>query len=1205
MDQQFLIDVSHPVVRDHRVAGRHLLPGLAYIDWIHQFLRGKGIAPDTVELRNLSIYEPLVVEEGRPVSVALSATNGPGNEMTIVLEAEVRPTGSAPLPRRRLVSVTAAPCKAIEYSERIDPKAFRWTATTVIDAARVYSKYEALGLVHGDFMRIEGSLFLTGAAVYVDAKLGKRSASADGVIFHPALLDGGALCAAAGVVDAGYLVENRLLLPVHFDSFRSSRPLLERCIIRVRPEGVRLGKGVSFIDLDFFDEQGRKVAELKNLAGAPSGANENNASAEKGKLLPGTNTNASEVRVSASSPEPFASPNALTTIESYERMVSHSVMETWGWSLEQTSNVDSSFHEAGIDSQQMLKLLERLESAVGSNLSPTLLFEYTSVSEVARYLFEQYPPRTADTSALRTDSSESSGQPMLSANESPGLARDSHLARSMEVQINHSPSPASSSKSPDRVPDVETARAECGYEAIAIVGIVGRFPGAQSVADLWKALQRGTDCVEEVPRERWSLAEHEHPGVRLCRWGGFLRDVDVFDARFFNVLPRHAELMDPQERMFLQSAWELLETAGYTRESLRRTTNGRVGVYVGSMYQEYGHVPTDEASETGAFLAFQSAIANRVSHFFDFNGPSMAVESMCSSAAVALHNACNDLRSGECLAAIVGGVNLSLNAKKFVALSASKRAAVSRDDRSFGNGEGYLPAEAIGAMLLKPLAAAERDGDKILGLVRSSAINHNGRSNAYAAPNPRAQAQVVETALTRAGVSARAIGHVEAAATGAAVSDAIELSTLSRIFATGGRDGSRCSIGTVKSNIGHAEAASAVTQIAKVLMQLQEGKRPPVIGAEHRNPYFDWSSSPFLLASTLEAWERQTVIVDGQTRALPRRALINSFGAGGTNAAIVLEEYVDRRAAGLPPPGHESGRSVVVLSARDAERLRQVVLRLIEVLRGDGQASLIDIAHTLQVGREAMSCRLALVVSSREELLQGLEACIVDTSSDSTLRCGAVIFRGEKSGSSVVSRCFVGKAAEAMLSVLIAEGDLERLAQLWVQGADVAWATLCPRATIVQLPTYPFRTERHWLPAPEDRSKRRSLNVLTDVPANIVEETDAVADGELDCVAAQATAPRAANEPRNALERAIAYVWMTHLGLKTVSIEDEFFDLGGDSLLARSVLGAYEEEFGVRLDLRAFMTTANTVAGAAVTIVTELARKRGVVRGADSELVLA
>ena len=589
---------------------------------------------------------------------------------------------------------------------------------------------------------------------------------------------------------------------------------------------------------------------------------------------------------------------------------------------------------------------------------------------------------------------------------------------------------------------------------IAIIGLSGVYPGAATADELWENLRAGRSSIGEVPAGRWDAAAYYDPaggpGKTYCRHGGFLVDVDRFDAGFFRITPKEAEHMDPQQRLFLQVVWQLWEDAGYTRATLDRET----GVFVGVIASDYGLLTG--AAALGGEAAYRESdyyqIANRVSYFFDLKGPSLALDTACSASGTALHLACQALRAGDCRQAIVGGVNLFLHPSRFVQYA--QMGFLSRDGkvRPFGAGAtGTLFGEGVGAVLLKPLAAAERDGDVIHGLIRSTAVNSGGRTNGFTVPNPQAQGELVAKALRAAGVDPRTVTYVEAHGTGTPLGDPIEVRGLGLGFAAAAGEGGGgglprqfCALGSVKANLGHLESAAALPGIAKILLQMRHGEIAPSLHAEEANPEIAFAETPFYLAKQVRPWNR---LKDAAGRELPRRAGLSSFGAGGANAHVVLEEWVgeDRsdRTDQSDPTDRADKAEAIVLSAASEERLRAVAGRLAGRLRRADAPGLAAVAHTLQVGREALAERLALVVRSVAEAGEKLAAFAAEGRTEGGWR---------------------GRAGETYPESNEAR-DLAGLARRWVAGGPVDWAAArggsAPRR--VSLPGYPFAGRRHWL----------------------------------------------------------------------------------------------------------------------------------------------
>src|SRR5262249_38432447 len=387
---------------------------------------------------------------------------------------------------------------------------------------------------------------------------------------------------------------------------------------------------------------------------------------------------------------------------------------------------------------------------------------------------------------------------------------------------------------------------------IAIIGLSGRYPEAVNLEAYWNNLREGKDCIVEVPKDRWDWREYfsedrTKDGRHYSKWGGFIAGVDEFDPLFFNISPKEAKYIDPQERLFLQHAWMAIEDAGYTRASLQapyeRDLAGQVGVYVGVMYTEYQLFGV-EASLRGARLGIAgsaASIANRVSYALNLHGPSITLDTMCSSSFTAIHLSCQDLKLGRTSLAISGGVNVSIHPNKYLALSAGQFISSDGHCQSFGEGgDGYIPGEGVGVVVLKRLSDAQRDGDHIYGIIRGSALNHGGKTNGYTVPNPQAQAAAISRALAESRTDARHISYIEAHGTRPKLGDPIEIAALSKAFQQYTQETGFCLIGSVKSNIGHCESSAGIAGLTKVLLQMRHQQIAPSLHSRQLNPHIDF-----------------------------------------------------------------------------------------------------------------------------------------------------------------------------------------------------------------------------------------------------------------------------------------------------------------------------------------------------------------------------
>jgi amino acid adenylation domain-containing protein len=688
------------------------------------------------------------------------------------------------------------------------------------------------------------------------------------------------------------------------------------------------------------------------------------------------------------------------------------------------------FDAYGMTSLMVKRLSARLAEDFGQ-LNPALLFERQTIGELAGYFLSRQP-RTL----------QKLFPPTSAACAQPAPSEATKMEPVSPVAVAPRPGPAT----------VE--------EPLAIVGVSGRYPQSPNLPAFWENLKNGVDCISEIPASRWDDARLQAEAGPHSRWGGFLDGVDEFDPLFFKISPREAQEMDPQERLFLQTVWHLFEDAGCVPAELSRRTRGRIGVFVGVMYGEYQlHSRWNEPAGEGLpVTSLYGSIANRVSYGFDFHGPSMAVDTLCSSSLTALHLAAQSLRAGECEAAIVGGVNVSIHPNKYLLHA---RAAMSSSDgrcRSFGRGgDGFVPGEGVGAVLVKPLAAALRDGDPIYAVIRATAINQDGKTHGYTVPNPNAQAALVSEAIRKSGVDPRRISYVEAHGTGTSLGDPIEILGLARAFNEYTADTQYCALGSVKSNIGHLESAAGMAGLTKILLQMRHGKLAPSLHSRELNPDIQFEKTPFFVPQTLTDWERPRVKKDGVERQVPRLACISSFGAGGSNAHAIIEEYD----AG---PGAESTvkePQLIVLSARDADRLREVAARWRDFARQNPAVSLTEAAYTLQMGREAMAERLAFVAVSFAEVAATLQT-FLDGGKDSRALYRGTIDRQPSNLQSLLE----DEALQGAVNQWLDNRKFDRILKAWVEGVKVDWRRLHPGAPPrkVSLPNYPFARERYWVP---------------------------------------------------------------------------------------------------------------------------------------------
>lgn len=717
----------------------------------------------------------------------------------------------------------------------------------------------------------------------------------------------------------------------------------------------------------------------------------------------------------------------------------------------------------GIDSILAVSLANQLEKTFGP-LSKTLFFEYQTILELAEYFISAHSAKL--NSIFHT--SESSQKKIISPLPEP---KPQTQTRAISGRRFSSQTQASAPTN---------SRGSVNMEPIAIVGLSGRFPESINLNEYWNNLRDGKDCIIEVPQDRWDWREYysedrNKNGHHYSKWGGFIAGVDEFDPRFFNISPKEAATIDPQERLFLQHCWMAIEDAGYTRASLQipcdQDLSGQVGVYVGVMYGEY-QLFGAEVSSKGKRMGIPgsyASISNRVSYVLNLHGPSMTVDTMCSSSLTAIHLACQDLKLGRTSLAIAGGVNVTVHPNKYLVLSGGQFISSDGHCQSFGEGgDGYIPGEGVGAVVLKRLSEAERDGDHIYGVIKGSILNHGGKTNGYSVPNPQAQASVISRALAESNINPRHISYIEAHGTGTKLGDPIEIAALSKSFQQYTKDTGFCLIGSAKSNIGHCESAAGIAGLAKVLLQMQNREIVPSLHSAKLNPHIDFEKTPFIVNQTLKPWNQP--VIDGVE--IPRIAGISSFGAGGSNAHIIIQEYAISNEANYSTGSDELGNVLIALSARTEEQLKQKAIDLLSFVQTT-RPELAALAYTLQVGREAMDERLGFLVSSVGQLIDKLKAYVNGVQNIEEAYQGQV-----KRNKEALTLFSTDTDLQQTVGKWISEKKLSKLLDLWVKGLELDWNKLYDgnKPNRISLPTYPFAREKYWVDTKVDEHSVSSLS---------------------------------------------------------------------------------------------------------------------------------
>ncbi|MFF4568534.1 type I polyketide synthase [Streptomyces sp. NPDC001410] len=560
-------------------------------------------------------------------------------------------------------------------------------------------------------------------------------------------------------------------------------------------------------------------------------------------------------------------------------------------------------------------------------------------------------------------------------------------------------------------------------EGIAIVGMGCRFPGGATSPDrYWQLLENSVDAITEVPASRWNLddfyaADPDVPGRMPMRFGGFIDDVDLFDPYFFGISPREAARMDPQQRLFLQVAWEALEDAGQTRDGLKGSATG---VYLATNCLDYLQMQMADPEDIDGYTitgGLNCVIPNRLSYLLDLRGPSLTVDTACSSSLVAVHLACQSLRSQECDMAVVGGVNLIMS--PITTMTHVKGLPMAQDGRckTFdARADGYVRAEGVGAVVLKRLSDAQAAGDRVVAVIRGTAVNQDGLTNGLTAPSGRAQELVIRRALENARLSPAQVTLVEAHGTGTELGDPIEVEALNEVYGGQNEAGDACALGAVKSNIGHTEAGAGIAGLMKVALSVQHRAIAPNLHFEQLNPHISLDGSRLFVPTKRLPWDVE------EDR---RHGAVSAFGAGGTNAHALIGPAPEAGPETRDDAG--TGPVVIPVSARTARALTRTIEAYRDYLASPAGAAypLRDIAFTAARRRTPHEHRAAVVAQTAEEaadrlsrwLADGAGPGVVTGRTSSEIGSGTVfVFPGQGSqrpgmGRELMEQCPVFRAA--------------------------------------------------------------------------------------------------------------------------------------------------------------------------------------------------
>ncbi len=714
----------------------------------------------------------------------------------------------------------------------------------------------------------------------------------------------------------------------------------------------------------------------------------------------------------------------------------------------QAENIDddTEFIEMGLDSIIGVTWVRKITEEYGLSIPATKLYKYPNLCKLSEYVLNEGQRQGIFYEEDAKEKTPISSEVTIGSLSSLPT-REIHSIRHLYRSTRNIGQVAA-------MPDIVESEKES--PAIAIIGVSGRFPKSDNVAEFWDVIYNKVDCIDEVPEYRWDMAQYydkdpQVPGKSYSKWMGAVEGADQFDPLFFQISPSEAELMEPQQRLFLEQAWSCLEDAGYSPEALSAS---RCGVFVGCLANDYLENNTDRKLTANAFIGGSpSILAARISYLLNLQGPCLAIDTACSSSLVAIAEACNSLMLGTSELAIAGGVCVIPGPSMHI--MTSKAGMLSENGHCFtfdNRANGFVLGEGVGVVALKRLSDALKENDNICGIIRGWGINQDGRTNGITAPNQDSQIRLQKETYNKNGINPEDIQLIEAHGAATKLGDPIEIEALIESFRSYTDKKNYCALGSVKSNIGHSLAASGVAGVIKVLMALKHRQLPPTINFESLNEHIRLDDSPFYVNTDNKEWKAEA--------GKKRMAAVSSFGFSGTNAHIIIEE----------PPGQleiNNGKLkidvpyIFVLSARNEDRLKDYALKMIQHLNYPSSTFGYPLFYTLQVGREAMEERLALIVNSFEDLKKKLESFIAGKDNIKEFYRGSM-----KRNKDMLAVFKADEDLQKATDAWIAKGKYSKLLGLWVNGLVFDWNRIYGenKPKRVSLPAYPFAKERYWIP---------------------------------------------------------------------------------------------------------------------------------------------
>ncbi|EJV87815.1 condensation domain-containing protein [Bacillus cereus] len=693
---------------------------------------------------------------------------------------------------------------------------------------------------------------------------------------------------------------------------------------------------------------------------------------------------------------------------------------------------------------------------------------------------------------------------------------------------------------------------------IAIVGMAFKLPKADGIEEFWNNIRDGVDCITNISEERKNDVQNyfkymgNNSDLKYCEMA-YLDEIDKFDYKFFNLSPKEADLMDPNQRMFLEVAWQAIEDSGYGGNKL---TGSRTGVYVGysnpviGSYMDVIKNVKPSLVTMGMIGNMPSMLPSRIGYFKDFRGPSSYVDTACSSSLVAIHNACQGIRNGDCDIAIAGSSELVIfpveNEQK-MGIESNDNRTKAFDDDSDGTGVG----EGVIALILKPLNKALQDKDNVYGIIKGTAINQDGNSIGITAPNSVAQEDVIIQSWKDAGIDPETISYIEAHGTATNLGDPIEIDGITRAFKKFTDKKQFCAISALKSNIGHLGAAAGIAGVVKAILSIKNSEIPPIVHLKMPNRKIDFESSPVYVNDILRKWDTQNV---------PKRCGVSSFGLSGTNCHLILEEAP--RNEEIEKKENDYTYEVLTISAKSESAFKQLINKYIDMIN-EKNINLKDVCYTANTGRGHYKYRLAIIVKNKKDLLE----CLGNSCSNVEKKENVYVTKNlvqEEKEVEYIDEGEIRELSEAAKNIInrYKKDDkknkklINEICKLYIQGADIDWELLYrgEERRKVRVPVYPFDKTRCWIDIPQN------MQLIKGGEESKEELKRTILKGRESKVFSE-------------LERVIADSWGKALGYKELNITDDFYELGGDSVVGIQLVNDISNKLSTTVNISDLLYT--------------------------------